>query len=527
MHQPGTALAHWCTDNVGEAAPGVLSPLGASVWSMVGDAAPREVAYRIGVFSRTERTPATSAEDRVATVFYGRFAMKVEYMATVGDRLPGTTGRDTVNGLFGHVPEAMTFSPTRRRYPVVLAKMPWAFLNSPRRIRRVAADTDAWWRRQVIRLETLDHPGAVALFAEAVERFRAVMVIHTVGLLGTVQPLYDAVEKLTARAGIGDVAALSGAGGAEMAIVSDLWRASRGEIAIDEVVRNHGFHGPAEGDLASRVWREDSSPLQRLVADYQAKPDDADPRSRVAESARRLPGLQRDVCAALPIAQRPAARLLLRLAARQIPLRGVGKRAFLQSIDIARGAARTVGRELAAAGVLVDPEDVFYLTVGELTGTMPTDGRAVVAERRALRSQYQAFQLPGTWQGTPTPLDDPANSEPDRDGRLVVEGRGVSAGVVEGPVRVITDPSFTDVEPGEILVAPTTDPSWASIMFVSSALVVDIGGALSHAAVVARELGLPCVVNTRTGTRDLRTGDTVRVDGSTGTVELLKRGEPL
>jgi phosphoenolpyruvate synthase/pyruvate phosphate dikinase len=75
----------------------------------------------------------------------------------------------------------------------------------------------------------------------------------------------------------------------------------------------------------------------------------------------------------------------------------------------------------------------------------------------------------------------------------------------------------------EILVAPTTDPSWSSIMFVSSALVVDIGSALSHAAVVARELGLPCVVNTREGTRLLRTGDRVRVDGTAGTVEILER----
>jgi pyruvate,water dikinase len=105
----------------------------------------------------------------------------------------------------------------------------------------------------------------------------------------------------------------------------------------------------------------------------------------------------------------------------------------------------------------------------------------------------------------------------------VVEGVGVSAGVVEGLVRVVTDPSFDDVEPDEVLVAPTTDPSWASIMFVSSALVVDIGGPLSHAAVVARELGVPCVVNTRSGSRVLRTGDRVRVDGTTGRVEILER----
>jgi phosphoenolpyruvate synthase/pyruvate phosphate dikinase len=74
-----------------------------------------------------------------------------------------------------------------------------------------------------------------------------------------------------------------------------------------------------------------------------------------------------------------------------------------------------------------------------------------------------------------------------------------------------------------VLVSSTTDPSWSSIMFISSALVVDIGGPLSHAAVVARELGVPCVVNTRDGTERLQTGDRVRVDGGTGTVEILQR----
>jgi rifampicin phosphotransferase len=92
-------------------------------------------------------------------------------------------------------------------------------------------------------------------------------------------------------------------------------------------------------------------------------------------------------------------------------------------------------------------------------------------------------------------------------------------------VRVLESSDTTDFAPDEVLVAPTTDPSWSSIMFVSAALVVDIGGALSHASMVARELGIPAVVNTGDGTRRLRTGDRVRVDGTRGTVEVLERKE--
>jgi phosphoenolpyruvate synthase/pyruvate phosphate dikinase len=77
------------------------------------------------------------------------------------------------------------------------------------------------------------------------------------------------------------------------------------------------------------------------------------------------------------------------------------------------------------------------------------------------------------------------------------------------------------LEDGEILVCETTNPSWVTLFVVAGALVIDIGGALSHGAIVARELGIPCVINTRDGSRRLRTGDTVVVDGSTGAVELV------
>jgi phosphoenolpyruvate synthase/pyruvate phosphate dikinase len=109
------------------------------------------------------------------------------------------------------------------------------------------------------------------------------------------------------------------------------------------------------------------------------------------------------------------------------------------------------------------------------------------------------------------------------DMELRLSGVGASAGVVEGPVRVVTEPDCDDLESGEILVAPYTDPAWAAIMFVSAGLIVDIGGPLSHAAVVARELGIPCVMGISDATTRLRTGDICRVDGHAGTVEVLHR----
>jgi phosphohistidine swiveling domain-containing protein len=214
---------------------------------------------------------------------------------------------------------------------------------------------------------------------------------------------------------------------------------------------------------------------------------------------------------------------LLRLAARRIPLRGVGKRAFLQSIDVARASARRIGDLLVKTGAINDSSDIFLLTGTELRAAPTTELVGLIESRRQVRAKYQALTLKSTqWVGLPE--TEPADTGRPTDESGVISGIGVSGGVVEGTARVVTDPSFAEVEPDEVLIAQTTDPSWSSIMFISSALVVDIGGALSHAAVVARELGIPCVVSTGHGTKVIRTGDHVRVDGSAGTVEILYRG---
>jgi pyruvate,water dikinase len=337
------------------------------------------------------------------------------------------------------------------------------------------------------------------------------------------------LTKLVERAGVGDVGALSGTGGAEMAIISDIWLASRGVLTIGDVVASHGFHGPFEGEVSSRVWREDPAPLERMIRSYADRPDAEDPVQRERVARERLPELQRLLLAALPVTHRPMARLVLTFAERLLPLRGVGKRAFLQSLDVARGAARRLGEHLVAEGRLISAGDVFQLTVDELTDVLPADAADLAQLRRERGREYEAIRLPGNWRGRPDPTAiaaDPRRAGGSMTGAIeVISGLGVSAGVVEGRVRVVVDPSFAEVEPGEVLVTSTTDPSWASIMFLSSALIVDIGGPLSHAAVVARELGVPCVVNTRTASSVLHTGDLVRVDGNTGSVEVLDRVE--
>ncbi|CDO90331.1 hypothetical protein AWC29_26190 [Mycobacterium triplex] len=525
LHQPGRDETHWSTVNVGEALPGVATPLGWTIWSDIGDRMCRDLSYAIGVFDAAERKQPPPGPDRIITTFFGRIAMRSEWLAVVGDRMPGTTGEVAIAGMLGEAPPSMTFAPTMRRYPVIAHRLPHAALAMPRTVRRLAPQIDAWWRTEIPRLAGCDLAGAVAIFDGATRRFSETMTAHGIALFAAITPLINALTTLVKRTGVGDVGVLSGTGGAEMAMIDDIWKASRGALTLEQVIANHGFHGPLEGEISSRVWREDPSPLAAVIERYAATDESAGPLARERASRERLPAMQADLLAALPAPARPAVRLLLNHAARTIPLRGVGKASFLQALDVARAAARRVGEHLAMTGVLADAGDVFYLTVDEIVEGLPFDEgvmRDLVGRRRERRAEYQRLELPSWWRGTPEPTAIP-ETDNSSDDDILLTGIAAGSGVVEGPVRVVHDPAVIEVEPGEILVAPTTDPSWASIMFVSSALVVDIGSVLSHAAVVARELGLPCVVNTRNGTRVLRDGDLVRVDGVAGTVQLIKR----
>ena len=520
LHEGGPPDAHWTTTNVGEAMPGVLTPLSWSVWRPTGSAL-AELAYAVGVLSDAERRKWSAPDAQPMRIFYGRAAFQLEFFAMLGDRLPGTTGPEAAKSLLGRIPEDLSYRPTMKRYPFVAWRFPATFVTVPRQVRAATADTAAWYRRSIDSCPGLDHPAAVQLLLDSRQRLVRLVRLQTIAVIAGLQPVYDALDKLVARTGIGDVATLSGGGGAEMiGMVGDLWKVSRGQLDLDTVIRDHGFHGPMEGELSATVWREDPAPLQRMVTEYARRPASDDPLAR--ERARHDEALQLRpaLLAALPAVQRPLARVVLALAVRRLPLRGVVKVSLLQAFDVARAAARHIGVQLAADGRLENPDDVFYLTVDELTGPLPADAKDLVRQRRERREAYQRIDLPSDWNGSPVTTTRERDTELDPD--AVLSGIGVSGGTVEGVVRVVTDPS-EELESDEVLVAPTTDPSWSSIMFVSKALIVDIGGALSHAAVVARELGIPCVVNTRTGTRSLRTGDRVRVDGTAGTVEVLER----
>ncbi|HEX6388575.1 MAG TPA: hypothetical protein VFZ89_03985, partial [Solirubrobacteraceae bacterium] len=403
LHGPSPADVHWSTDNVGEAVPGVMSPLGASIWTYHGERSTRGAFVAIGALPRRERAVPERIEDRVVRVFCGRMALQVELVTRLGDTLPGTSGQEVAESIFGTIPGDIDYRPTMRRYPIIAGRLSTAFVTLPRRLRREPAGYERRWHATLDELPGADLARARVLLAESLGWFETALLLQSVSVIGNAQIMHQALAGVVAQAGVGDLGVLSGPGGAEMAVIGDIWSASRGRLTIDEVVRKHGFHGPLEGEVSSVVWREDPAPLERLIAEYARMDDAADPLRRERAAQAALPEMQREVLAALPRSKRPAARLVLTLAAKRIPLRGVAKRSFLQGIDAVRASARRIGTHLAESGALDDPDDAFYLTIDELGDALPADARELVSRRRERREEYRRVTIPGAWKGLPVP----------------------------------------------------------------------------------------------------------------------------
>jgi len=533
VHMSTSPGVRWTTVNFAEAIQGVQKPLGWAMWSLSMETSVRMAFGRLGVLARSEVPVPDSADERISGIFFGRAAGNIDVFRRLGDRMPGSSGDVIEEKLFGKEPPAggPARKPlsARRRYPIVAVSMPSAAWVAPRRIPPMRDQYREWWQASVLDAPPRTLAEAQMLYQEAAQRFIDIGVLHTIATL-LASALLDSLGDLAEQA-VGDRAVAmelaTGYGGMEeTGLIDDICSAASGQLGIDELIRRHGYHGPDEGELSSHTWREDPAPLLGMIHQYQRN-SIVSPRAREARQGERREAAEARVLAGVSAVRRPGARLVMRLAGTYIPLRELGKAAFLHALDAGRCAARVGGEELAARGFLDDPSDVFFLTGDEFTGE-PTEGfRALVAERRALDDRYQQLTVPPEWSGPPVPLPIVTSVAGGSNGYVdgvpaaaqrELQGIGVVGDTVTGRARVVHDPMDAELDPGDILVCATTDPSWTPLFMVAEALVIDMGGAMSHGAIVARELGVTCVINTVTGTQDIPDGATITVDGSSGLV---------
>jgi pyruvate,water dikinase len=295
-------------------------------------------------------------------------------------------------------------------------------------------------------------------------------------------------------------------------------------------IAEFGYRGPSEWDLGTESWESKPSLALGLI-DRMRQLDDADsPSSKQAAHAAATDKAMMEATAGMDPATEAAFRGAIGSARRFAGWRESGKSSCIKIMNEARMALIELGERLESKGVLDHSRQIFIALDEELDSLALEEMtlRPILAQREKEWNLLKELEVPMFLDGS-KPI--PPISEVPRKGAnraekaakgTILTGAAASTGVVEGMARVITGTdAISEFQPGEILVAPQTDPSWTPLFMVASAVIVDTGSMGSHAMIVARELGIPCVAGLPKATEMIGTGTMVRVDGAAGTVEIL------
>lgn len=528
----------WTSTNVQEVLPGLLSPLSQSVVLRDFDRYTREALRRLGIKPRTQES--------IVGCFHGRAFLNLSLAQEIGGQ---TAAAD--EHYMGET-ENQARQPTgggalaKLRLAVALPKTLFCFFRL----------SSAIERGDVLAREPLAEQ-AFEAYGARIQEHGALHVLTSIysGAMFTI--LGKLAEKWAGDAG-GELHGrlLSGLAGMDSARPAyELWdiaRFARGSDEMREIVENadaeklalakddaaaelrskveaflaeHGYHSVQGMELGALSWDEDVANVLGMVRNYLDADEDRSPAASETRARADREAAAKAATDQLGALQKPLFGYFLRAAQRWVPLREHTKSQLIRAMHERRKFFRKLASDLVDRGALADAWDIYYLTWDELSrlesGELDRDAaREIVRRRRIEERNNRLVTLPETFTGKPVAKPpEPLLLPEDR----TLRGIAVSRGTVTGRARVVLDPrSDVVIRPGEILVAPVTDAAWAPLFTVAAGLVVDIGGALSHGSTVAREYGLPAVVNVRSGTRLIRTGDVITVDGTRGVV-VLKR----
>jgi rifampicin phosphotransferase len=303
--------------------------------------------------------------------------------------------------------------------------------------------------------------------------------------------------------------------------------------AWNALIVEHGHRGPNEWDMRSHSWTTNPeitlSMIERLRhqddarSPYLARQKAATERERIAAELLALVEGDAETHGTLKAAMASAGLFF--------SMRERGKSATIRVIHEAKLAFMELGRRMVAEGVVSDPQQVFMLLDSELDAFVlnPQSFKAIISERDV---QYAAlYELEPPYivkleEGVPPISSWAKRGSAKSDHGVakagdVLQGAGGAPGVVTGVARVVLDPNDPSaVGPGDIMIAPTTDPSWTPLFLAAGGVVVNVGAVASHAAIVCRELGVPCAVSVVDATSRIPDGATITIDGSSGRVTI-------
>jgi pyruvate,water dikinase len=311
--------------------------------------------------------------------------------------------------------------------------------------------------------------------------------------------------------------------------VDELAKLPGGQEARDAIrtfLDTYGMRCAGEIDITRPRWSERPSTLVPVILDNVRNLEPGARKRRFAQGRQQAEQKEQEVLArlrALPDGERKAEetkRMIDRVRTfvgyREYPKYAIVSRYFIYKQALLEEAER-----LVRADVLPEREDIFYLTFQELSDVVRTnevDDQLIHRRKEAFRS-HQTLIPPRVLTSEGEGIAGTYRREDVPTGALV--GLPVSGGIVEGRARVILDLAKADLEPGDILVTAYTDPSWSPLFVAIEALVTEVGGLMTHGAVVAREYGLPALVGVEQATTLIRDGQRIRVHATDGYVEIL------
>ena len=390
-------------------------------------------------------------------------------------------------------------------------------LGDPLNMQAIMAGMEStWWLNDKLREWLGEKNAADTLTLSAPDNVTSEMGLALLDVADVIRPHRDAVAFLR---GVGD----------DEDFLDGLAKVPGGAEARDAIeayLDRYGMRCVGEIDITRPRWSERPTALVPVILDNVRLFGPGAAARRFEEGRRKALAKERDVLTrlrALPDGERKAdetKRMIDRVRTfigyREYPKYGIIRRYFVYKQALMREADRLVD-----AGVLAGREDVFYLTFEEFRDAVRTNevDAGLIRRREEEFRAYSVLTPPRVLTSDGEAVNGAYRRDDVPEGAL--KGLPVSAGTVEGRARVIPDVSEADLEPGDILVTTFTDPSWSPLFVGIAGLVTEVGGLMTHGAVIAREYGLPAVVGVERATRLIRDGQRIRVHGTDGYVELL------
>lgn len=389
-------------------------------------------------------------------------------------------------------------------------------LGDPLSMQAIMAGMEAtWWLNDTLQEWLGEKNAADTLTLSAPDNVTSEMGLALLDVADVIRPYPEVVAFLQ---GVEDEGFLD-----EMAKLAG---GSEAREAIEAYLDRYGMRCVAEIDITRPRWHERPSTLVPVILDNVRNFEPGAAGRRFEQGRQKALKKEQDVLSrlrALPDGDRKAdetKRMIDRVRTfigyREYPKYGIISRYFVY-----KQALMEEARRLVRANVLAEQEDIFHLTFQELHEVVRSNqvDRRLIEQRKDAFRSYHALTPPRVLTSDGEAVTGACRRDDVPAGALT--GLPVSVGTIEGRARVILDMGEADLEPGDILVTTFTDPSWSPLFVGIAGLVTEVGGLMTHGAVIAREYGLPAVVGVERATRLIRDGQRIRVHGTDGYIEIL------